>query len=212
MLDPMDSDLIRESLKPFSIGQEPSDVQVLELSTYLDLLLKWNAKMNLTSIRDREAIVQRHFGESLFAASLIAKNCVEAQSLADIGSGAGFPGLPIKIAIPRLNVTLIESQQKKATFLREVIRELKLSGAQVVNTRAESLKQAWDIVTLRAVESFDNALQIASRLVRSGGSLVLLIGAEQTKKAASLLPEFNWNDPLPIPMSGQRVIFVGRKG
>jgi len=81
-----------------------------------------------------------------------------------------------------------------------------------VNTRAESLKQAWDIVTLRAVESFDNALQIASRLVRSGGSLVLLIGAEQTKKAASLLPEFNWNGPVPTPMSDQRVIFVGRNG
>lgn len=210
MLDRMDAIRIGELLKPFGCGQELTDHQVLQISTYLDLLLRWNEKMNLTAVREPEAVVQRHFGESLFAAHLIATNCAGAKSLADVGSGAGFPGLPVKIAIPQLNVTLIESQQKKATFLREVIRELALQDVQVSNVRAESLQQISDIATLRAVESFDKVLTIASRLVRTGGSLVLLIGAKQTKKAASLLPEFKW-DAFPIPMSDQRVIIIGRR-
>jgi len=207
----MDPIRIRELLNPFTAHIELSERQILEVSTYLDLLLKWNAKMNLTAVREPETIIQRHFGESLFAAGLIAKNCVEAQSLADVGSGAGFPGLPIKIAVPQLSLTLVESQQKKATFLREVIRELKLPGAQVLNARAEAIEQPFDIVTLRAVESFDKVLPIASRLVGAGGTLVLLIGHGQTKTAESLLRDFQWDEPRPIPMSDQRVIFIGAK-
>lgn len=207
----MNADRIRELLGPFTAGDELHDRQVLQISTYLDLLLKWNAKINLTAVREPEAIIQRHFGESLFAAGMITTNCAGANSLADVGSGPGFPGLPIKIAIPQLKVAVIESQQKKATFLREVIRELPLEGAQVLNTRAESLPQRWDVVTLRAVESFDKALPTASRLIESGGSLVLLIGAEQTQKAESLLPNFGWSRPMPIPQSDHRVILIGRK-
>jgi 16S rRNA (guanine527-N7)-methyltransferase len=207
----MDPIRIRELLNPFTAHLELSEPQILEVSTYLDLLLKWNAKMNLTAVREPEAIVQRHFGESLFSAGVIASNCARAESLADVGSGAGFPGLPIKIAAPQLNLTLVESQQKKATFLREVIRELKLPGAQVLNVRAEAIEQPFDIVTLRAVESFDKVLPIASRLVRTGGALVLLIGDGQTKTAESLLRNFQWDEPHPVPMSDQRVIFIGAK-
>ena len=207
----MNADLIRELLHPFTSGVELGDRQLVQISSYLDLLLKWNAKMNLTAIREPEAIIQRHFGESLFAAGAIATNCAGGKSLADVGSGPGFPGLPIKIAFPRLDVTLIESQQKKATFLREVIRELALEEAQVMNTRAESLPQRWDIVTLRAVESFDKALPTASRLLESGGSLVLLIGAEQARHVGSLRPNFKWNEPIPIPRSDNRVILIGQK-
>lgn len=211
ILDRMNADRIRELLRPFTFGVELSDRQILQTSTYLDSLLRWNAKMNLTAVREPEAIVERHFGESLFAAGLIAPNCAGAKSLADVGSGAGFPGLPIKIAVPELDVTLIESQQKKATFLREVIRELRLEGTEVLNIRAESLPQRWAVVTLRAVESFDKALPTASRLVESGGSLVLLIGAEQAVQAGSLLPDFKWNEPLPLPQSDHRVILIGQK-
>src|SRR5277367_6238834 len=95
----------------------------LQLSTYLDLLLKWNARTNLTAIRDPEEIVRRHFGESLFAARHIARS---TQTLLDFGSGAGFPGLPIQLLRPKIAVTLAESQNKKATFLREAIRTLNL--------------------------------------------------------------------------------------
>src|SRR5580704_7224389 len=89
-----------------------------QLSLYLDLLLKWNARTNLTAIRDPEEIVRRHFGESLFT----AKHLPACRTLLDLGSGAGFPGIPIQLALPELKVTLAESQNKKAAFLQEAVR------------------------------------------------------------------------------------------
>ncbi len=121
-------------------GWEPSPELVVQLQTYLDLLLRWNARINLTAIRDPEQIVTRHFGESLFAARVLrsAGALAPERPLADIGSGAGFPGIPIKLFAPELHVTLIESQNKKATFLREVIRTLGLSHIVVHCGRAEN--------------------------------------------------------------------------
>lgn len=210
MLDRMIGSQIRELLRPFTEGLQLTDAHISQLSTYLDLLLKWNKRMNLTAVHEPEQIVQRHFGESLFAASLIAHAYPGARTLADIGSGAGFPGLPIKIAVPHVQVTLIESQHKKATFLREVIRTLDLSSAQVSNARAEDLDLAADLVTLRAVESFDQALPVAQRLVGVGGTLMLLIGAAQVGKAQSLLPGHEWDEPHAIPLSERRVVLLGK--
>src|SRR6266436_3195406 len=112
---------------------DPPATLVHQLSTYLDLLLKWNARTNLTAIRDPKEIVRRHFGESLFAARHIAP---ETRTLLDFGSGAGFPGLPIALLHPEIQVTLAESQNKKATFLREVVRTLALS-TEVWSSRVE---------------------------------------------------------------------------
>src|SRR5438067_6064559 len=104
---------------------DPPATLLGHLSAYLDLLLKWNAKTNLTAIRDPEEIVRRHFGESLFAATKLYPDDGSAEeTLIDFGSGAGFPGVPTKIYVPELHVILIESQNKKAMFLREVIRNL----------------------------------------------------------------------------------------
>src|SRR2546423_4621034 len=132
----MNADRIRELLEPFTSGHELSHQQVSLISAYLDLLLKWNAKINLTAIRDPEQIVQRHFGESLFAAREIADRFrssgdLHGRTLLDVGSGAGFPGIPIKTWLPELHVTLVEARQKKATFLREVARSLALDGLSV---------------------------------------------------------------------------------
>lgn len=209
MLGRMERQRIRELLRPFTARVELSDLQIDQISTYLSLLLQWNAKMNLTAVREPERILQRHFGESLFAAGLIATECPEARSLVDVGSGAGFPGLPIKIAIPRVSVTLIESQHKKATFLREVSRELKLADTQTWNSRAEEFSHSADVVTMRAVESFDKTLPAASRLVGHHGRLVLLVGSAQTAGAEALLSDFEWSSPVPIPMSDYRVVSVG---
>ena len=96
-----------------------------QLSAYLDLLLKWNARTNLTAIREPEEIVRRHFGESLFAGTAARRSALRRDaSLLDFGSGAGFPGLPIQLLLPDLRVTLAESQGKKASFLREAVRTL----------------------------------------------------------------------------------------
>src|SRR6266851_4493562 len=100
---------------------DPPATLLSRLSTYLDLLLKWNARTNLTAIRDPEEIVRRHFGESLFAAQHLDP---ATPTLLDFGSGAGFPGLPIALFHPGIQVTLAESQNKKAAFLREAVRSL----------------------------------------------------------------------------------------
>ena len=153
---------------------DPSQELVAQLSIYLDLLLRWNAKTNLTAIRDPEEIVQRHFGESLF----VAVNLPTCATLLDLGSGAGFPGLPIQLALPALRVTLAESQNKKASFLREAVRTLGLS-TEVWGDRAERLPKSrlFDVVTLRAVDNPAVALDLALGRRAEGGIIAHLTGS-----------------------------------
>ncbi|HLV86970.1 MAG TPA: 16S rRNA (guanine(527)-N(7))-methyltransferase RsmG [Candidatus Sulfotelmatobacter sp.] len=246
---------IRELLQPFlDPSSEPllTDDLLDHISTYIDILLRWNARVNLTAIRDPEEIITRHFGESLFTARHLfpqeKRNLREARSfatgqegkdaknegqppedrvndagheitLADLGSGAGFPGVPIKLWAPDITLTLIESNNKKVTFLREVVRALKLASVNVAATRAESLNRGvFDVVTLRAVERFESILPAAAALVAPGGRLVLLIGNAQIALARSVLaklaaegrPNFLWEEAAPVPQSKTRTIVVAR--
>jgi 16S rRNA (guanine527-N7)-methyltransferase len=235
-----------------------SPVQLQHISTYIDILCRWNARINLTAIRDREEIVTRHFGESLFAARhLFPKSAgesaagegaagggasdgggtdrgaadakatggradlevaepgemralaPEAVRVADIGSGAGFPGLPIKLWCPAIALTLIESNHKKAAFLREITRALTLTDVDIQNTRAESLSAAaFDVVTLRAVERFEAILPTAAALVAPAGRLALLIGSSQQNQSRAALINFTWSSPVPIPGSRSRVMLI----
>src|SRR5580698_5469819 len=133
---PPSSDTIRRALSEFKVAVD--DVKIAQIQHYMALLLKWNDAMNLTAIRDPLEILYRHFCESMFAASLIP---VGGGRLADVGSGGGFPGLPLKIARPDLDVCLIDSNVKKATFLAEVVRELDLPGARELVSRYEELSE-----------------------------------------------------------------------
>ncbi len=224
----MDSARIAELLQPFlgsADDQRLTTNDLQDISTYIDLLLRWNARINLTAVRQPEEIVTRHFGESLFAARNLfpIRSNVAADApvrppeqgsastrLIDIGSGAGFPGLPIKIWAPEIDVTLIESNQKKATFLREVTRSLTLTNINVFAGRAEAYPNPpADVVTLRAVEHFETVLPIAARLVAPGGRLALLIGQAQLTQAHNLAPELVWTPPIPIPLSASRVLAIG---
>ena len=129
----MDSARIAELLAPFLGADGLSAHQLDQVSAYLDRLMRWNARMNLTSVRDPEQIVTRHFGESFFAAKqLLGREEPAPKSATDIGSGAGFPGLPIKILAPSLRMRLVEAQHRKAIFLREVIRDLQLADCEVL--------------------------------------------------------------------------------
>jgi 16S rRNA (guanine527-N7)-methyltransferase len=235
-----------------------SPTQLQNISTYIDILLRWNARINLTAIRDPEEIVTRHFGESLFAArhlfpappvlsrqqeawdsyqgtaSSRADNspsdaralapegrtndqrlplaCPELSDgtnirLADLGSGAGFPGLPIKLWAPHISLTLIEPNHKKAVFLREVARALTLTDINILNARAETLPSAtFDIVTLRAVERLPNVLPVAATLLAPAGRLALLIASSQLDATRATLPQFFWKAPIPIPQSRSRLL------
>jgi 16S rRNA (guanine527-N7)-methyltransferase len=207
---------------------------LLQVCAYLELLLRWNSRTNLTAIREAEEILGRHFGESFFAAQHLFPDRLgagksrqdvathpfayeaEVISLADVGSGAGFPGIPLKLWTAQFNlkplqVTLIESRHKKATFLREAIRALNLQEIQVFDARAEDLRSTFDCVTLRAVEQFESILPVAARLVAPRGRLALLIGERQIAAAKSTLPDFEWEDPHEIPLSRERQLVVGRK-
>ncbi len=212
----MELSRIDELLRPFLRGSL-AEAQLQYISTYVYILLRWNARINLTAVRQPEEIVTRHFGESLFAAGQLfpagdRSLTNDATHLIDLGSGAGFPGLPIKIWRSDLRMTLIESNQKKATFLREVVRSLALTEVDVFAGRAEGYAgDRADVVTLRAVERFEQALSGAARLGASTGRIALLIGEGQCAKARNLLPRYLWGEPVAIPASGSRVLLVGRR-
>jgi 16S rRNA (guanine527-N7)-methyltransferase len=206
--------------EPAKAGEEPavlSPAQLQSISAYIDILVRWNARINLTAIRDPEEIVLRHFGESLFAASQLLNpqsslsSVVQPFSVADVGSGAGFPGIPLKLWAPQISLTLIESNHKKATFLREVVRALTLADVNIKNVRAESLSATFNLVTLRAVEDFASILPTAAGLVTPGGRLGLLIGSAQIEPARALLPHFSWSEAVPIPDSRSRVVLAGSR-
>jgi 16S rRNA (guanine527-N7)-methyltransferase len=193
-------------LAPFLNNPLSAD-QLHKLQTHFDLLLKWNAKVSLTAIRDPQEIVRRHFGESLFTGDRLETK--PYTRLADLGSGAGFPGLPIAVLHPEINVMLIESQQKKVAFLREVIRRAQIANASVYSGRAEESKSKSQIVTMRAVEKFDSVLPVAASLLEPEGELALLIGTAQVQMARAKLRDFRWKEPAAIPESRQRVLLVG---
>jgi len=207
----MDNVSLREMLAPFVLPEELDETLLECVRTHLGLLLRWNERVNLTSVREPEAIVRRHFGESLFAArQLLPRD--SSQSVCDLGSGAGFPGLPMKYWAPAASLTLIEAHGKKATFLREVCRALpQLAGVNVVSTRAEELTghQA-ELVTLRAVEHFEDALAAALGLVAPRGRLALLIGEGQAELAISLLPAGTVSS-IGLPASLQRILLTWRR-
>ena len=218
MLAAMESDRIAELLEPFLGGEPVSPDLAAQLQVYLELLLRWNARINLTAVRDPEQIVTRHFGESLFAARMLRDagafvfQTGIAPTLADVGSGAGFPGIPIKLFAPELQLTLIESQNKKAIFLRELIRTLGIQDAEVFSGRAEAWKHKAAIVTLRAVEKFADVLPVAAALVGDAGTLCLLIGASQTQSAQNALaPQWRLGAGNPIPASFGRVVLMGKR-
>jgi 16S rRNA (guanine527-N7)-methyltransferase len=209
MLLAMDATHISELLDPFLGEEKLADSQLGQISTYIDVLLKWNSRMNLTAVRDPEQIVQRHFGESLFAARhLVTKD--STITVADVGSGAGFPGIPMKIYATGLQSTLIESHGKKATFLREVCPNLTLTNINVFPDRADDWKHTAELVTLRAVEKFEQILPVAASLVAPQGRLALLIGGSQGLSAEKSLSG-NWSDSIKIPNSRERVLKIWRK-
>ncbi|HEY6766793.1 MAG TPA: 16S rRNA (guanine(527)-N(7))-methyltransferase RsmG [Candidatus Sulfotelmatobacter sp.] len=214
---------------------------LIYISTYIDILLRWNTRISLTAIRDPVEIITRHFGESLFAARVLfpeKSHCAPRMgdadlrvdgpaslaprriTVADLGSGAGFPGIPIKLWVPLVDLTLVESNQKKVAFLREVVRALTLTNVNVYPGRAERLAvsisnpqdpaHGFEIVTLRAVEHFAKVLPTALSLAVVQARLALMIGRSQLGEALAIT-SVRWNSPLEIPLSNSRLLLIGTK-
>ena len=229
----MDTARIAALLEPF-LEQSLPQSQLDQISIYIDLLLRWNARINLTAIRNPDEIVTRHFGESLFLARHLFPTKTEVPGpfqikeevqskfrlgggarAIDIGSGAGFPALPLKIWDPSLDLTLIESNHKKAAFLNEAARELTFTNINVIADRAENITAHQDfpkadLVTFRAVEHFETVLQQAPLFLAPQGKLALLIGSAQAPlPTARSVVNVKWNNPIPIPQSHSRILLVG---
>ena len=203
----LDPSLILRLLKPYA---DVDQWQLESISKHIDLLLKWNARINLTAVRKPQEMVTRHFGESLFA----ARNLLDPAStstVADIGSGAGFPGVPLALWARQAKITLIESTGKKAAFLNELIHQLGLGNAKVFSRRAEDYRETPELVTLRAVEKFEGVVPVSARLLGSNGRLGLMIGAGQVDRAKEILDAFSWDGPIPVPGGQSRVLLVGTR-
>ena len=257
----MDVPHIAALLEPF-LNRELTRAQLDQISTYIDLLLRWNARINLTAIRESEEIVTRHFGESFFLArhlfparvertppsapepnleqastighfnrletqlrtqdsqpvrSELAARSSQLTRVLDLGSGAGFPALPLKIWAPHIHLTLFESNHKKAAFLREAARALTLTNIDVFADRAETLSARLgpefpkaDIVTFRAVEKFDRTLPLAATFLSPTARLALLISSAQLPQLKAALPNLTWRIT-PIPQSNRRILSIGEE-
>ena len=185
-------------------------VQAGQIHRYIRMLVTWNEKINLTAIRDPLEMLYRHFGESMFAASVVP---IEKGRLADVGSGGGFPGLALKIMSPALQVFLVESNAKKAVFLAEVIRELQLRDTKVVVSRYESLGEELvplDYVCARAVGQFETLLTWAGSPEIAAKQVVLWVGGRDLD-AVQKLERWEWREPVAIPQSLQRFLLVGTR-
>jgi 16S rRNA (guanine527-N7)-methyltransferase len=200
--------VIERAMKEFELRLNERQVQ--QIQQYTSMLLAWNEKLNLTAIRDPLEILYRHFCESMYGATLLpVENC----RLADVGSGGGFPGLPLKILRPLWEVFLIESNVKKATFLAEVIRELGLNNAKVLVSRYEELGEEvapLDLVCSRALGEFGSFLAWARSPQVGAKQALLWLGGRDLAEVRAL-PGWAWNPPVPMPHSIQRILLLGSR-
>jgi 16S rRNA (guanine527-N7)-methyltransferase len=203
---PLSPDVIKKALQEFHLDVTPEQVALIQ--RYMAMLLAWNQKVNLTAIHDPLEVLYRHFCESMYAAEAVP---LQAGRLADVGSGAGFPGLALKMVRPELQVFLVESNVKKATFLAEVVRELKLADTRVLVSRYEELGEEitpLDFVCSRALGEFEKFLNWARSGQVGVRQAILWVGGrdlEQVRKIAGWI----WREPVPIPQSLQRFLLVG---
>ena len=181
-----------------------------QIGVYIGILLEWNRKISLTAVTDPVEIVKFHFGESLFAAS--ALKMLDGR-LADVGSGAGFPGIPLAMAISGVQATLIEANTKKVAFLSEVVRQLRLSNVSVVRSRMEDVTQieTFDFVCARAMGKHASLMRWSFGKLTQKGRLVLFLGEEDAQEI-SRTRGWNWGLPIRIPGSVRRCILSGTVG
>lgn len=185
-----------------------SEDEATKFAVYLALLLKWNAKLNLTAVREPAAIVRRHFLECIQCARMISG----VATLLDFGSGAGLPGIPIAILHPEIAVTLGESQAKKASFLRETVRTLDLK-AQVYDGRIESMpiEKQFDTVTLRAVDKMGDACSLASERLAAGGKMIAFATTGTEAGIRQAAARISWQESMPLLGSDISFLLLGLK-
>ncbi|WP_223069996.1 16S rRNA (guanine(527)-N(7))-methyltransferase RsmG [Paenibacillus caui] len=202
-------------------GIRLNDRQLDQFESYYLELVSWNEKMNLTGITDREEVYIKHFYDSLSLAFYV--NMEGKNAIADIGSGAGFPGIPLKIAFPHLKLTIVDSLNKRIQFLQHVVGELKLDEVQLIHGRAEDVarkpehRDSYDLVTARAVAKLAVLNEFCLPFVKVGGVFAAMKGtdlAEEVKEAARSLKELKgvlleaFQFTLPVSESNRHILVV----
>lgn len=174
-----------------------SDKQLSQFYTYYQMLIEWNEKINLTAITDFDEVLKKHFLDSLSIGRILNQDT--DVSILDIGTGAGFPGIPIKIAFPNAKITLMDSLNKRVNFLNEVIRALELEKIEAIHGRAEDfakkgmLRETFDICVSRAVANLSSLSEFCLPYVKTGGKFIsyksekAMEELESSKKAISIL-------------------------
>lgn len=199
---------VREILQSYRLAH--SEPLCSAVSLYTDLLLTWNRRVSLTSVEDPEEIVRYHFAESFLGARVAG---IADGRLADVGTGAGFPGLALKLYVPALKVTLIESNAKKCAFLGEAARMLGLVGLEIIRSRFEqlNLREEFNFVASRALGEIPELLSWATRALAPAGKVVLWLGPEGLEQALTKSDNWKWGSPQPIPRTKRRFIIVGAR-
>ncbi|MEK4701788.1 16S rRNA (guanine(527)-N(7))-methyltransferase RsmG [Solibacillus sp. FSL R7-0668] len=175
-------------------GIELSEGQIAQFRKYFELLVEWNEKMNLTAITDLEGVYLKHFYDSISASFYF--DFTKVTTVCDVGAGAGFPSIPIKICFPHLEITIVDSLNKRITFLNHLTNELNLDHMSFVHARAEEFgqnanyREQFDVVTARAVARLSVLSELCIPLAKEGGYFVALkaaAGAEEMKDAAKAI-------------------------
>ncbi|MBZ5534902.1 MAG: 16S rRNA (guanine(527)-N(7))-methyltransferase RsmG [Acidobacteriia bacterium] len=195
-------------------GVSLSASQIEQVERYTQLLEKWNAKINLTRIVEVRRIYEEHFGESFYLSRFLPGLC---RSLLDVGSGAGFPGIALKILNPRLSLTLVESSTRKVLFLDEVISTLGMaSEASVIQARFQQFVEEgegnFDAATVRGVKISQDLIDCFNAVLRPGGRLIVTTSLAWAKEFQKLRSgRLAWAEPHPIPSGSSRVVLVGER-
>ncbi len=195
-----------------TLGLDPASAE--PLARYLALMLRWNAAYNLTAIRDPREMVTKHLLDSLAMAPFVAG----LPSLADLGTGPGLPGIPLAIVTPGLRVSLVESNGKKARFMREALRTLGLDNAEVVESRIEALDRPgqYAAITARALATLPQILALGGHLLAADGVLLAMKGARPDEEIAALPPGWAVRAVQPLSVPGldaeRHLVTVARTG
>ena len=211
----MNNELFLAELKKLKIT--PSEEQLNKLDKFYNLLIEWNNKINLTRIVEKEDVYLKHFYDSLTITRVIDLN--EVETLCDIGTGAGFPGIVLKIIYPNLKITLVDALQKRVNYLNEIIKELDLKDIKAIHVRGEDLKEKYDVVTARAVANIEKLLKYTMHLLNSNGKMIAMKGNIDEELTDQVISNINKKYTiekidkflLPVENSNRSLIIIKNK-
>lgn len=211
----MNKELFVEELKKLNI--DITEEQLSKLNKFYELLIEWNEKINLTRITEKEDVYLKHFYDSLTITKVI--DLTKVNTLCDIGTGAGFPGVVLKIMYPNLKITLVDALQKRVNYLNEIINELGLTDIEAIHVRGEDLKEKYDVVTSRAVANIEKLLTYTMHLVNKDGVMIAMKGNIEDELTEQVADKINKKYKiveinkfiLPIENSNRSLVVIKNK-